>query len=385
MAKKIKVPFLDLQREYIFLKKDIEKKLKTCLKEQRWILGAKVEQFEKEAANFLGAKYTIGVASGTDALILALRGLAIQRRQKEYFDSKDEIITTPFSFVATAEAIIRAGATPVFVDIDSHTFNIDPEAIKKAITENTVGILPVHLYGLAADMTKILKVAQEHNLFIVEDVAQAFGGLYQGKKLGTFGSAGAFSFYPSKNLGGYGDGGLIATDSNELMEKIKILRDHGQKTQYNAEYIGYNSRLDAIQAAILSVKLRYVNRFNSLKRKIAQKYARSLRSIQQIHLPYEPQYCLHTYNLYTIKVAHRRSELLQFLHQHGVGARIYYPLPLHKMKAFGCARTQGRLSATEVVASRALSLPIYSFLKETEIHYIAKIINNFFRHHPSNT
>ncbi|MBU1523445.1 MAG: DegT/DnrJ/EryC1/StrS family aminotransferase, partial [Candidatus Omnitrophica bacterium] len=233
-------------------------------------------------------------ASGTDALLLSLRALAIKEKNKEYFDKKDEVITTPFTFVATAEAIVRSGATPVFVDVNLATFNICPKEIKKAITKNTVGILPVHLYGNSCRMDEILKIAKENNLFVVEDTAQAFGGTYstkgaclparqgsasggKGKKLGTIGNCGAFSFFPSKNLGGCGDGGLIATNNIRLAELVRILRNHGQIKKYNASYIGYNSRLDSIQAAILLVKLKYVDKFNQLRREIAKKYMRHLK------------------------------------------------------------------------------------------------------------
>jgi dTDP-4-amino-4,6-dideoxygalactose transaminase len=202
---------------------------------------------EERAANYLNVKHAIGVASGTDALLLSLRALAIKIKNKEYFDKKDEIITTSFTFVATAEAIARSGATPVFVDIDPQSFNIDAENIKKAVNPNTVGIIPVHLFGRSSEMSAISKIARGKNLFILEDVAQAFGGQFHGKKLGTLGLCGAFSFFPSKNLGSYGDAGLIATNDKFLADTIRILRVHGQTSQYNAKYIGYNSRLDSVQ------------------------------------------------------------------------------------------------------------------------------------------
>ena len=266
------IPILDLKREYASLKKDIDRQIKDCLGSQQWILGRKVSEFEKRIAKYLCVKYAIGVASGTDALILSLKALAFKLKRKESFDRKDEIITTAFTFIATAESIVRAGATPVFADIDPITFNIDPLAIERAITKNTVGILPVHLYGLVCDMGKISKIAKKHNLFIVEDCAQSFGASIGKKKVGAFSDCGTFSFFPSKNLGGFGDGGLIVTNDKSIAELIKILRNHGQTSNYNASFIGYNSRLDSIQAAVLLAKLEDIDKFNTARIKIAKKY-----------------------------------------------------------------------------------------------------------------
>ncbi|MDP2924253.1 MAG: DegT/DnrJ/EryC1/StrS family aminotransferase [Candidatus Omnitrophota bacterium] len=402
MAKKINIALLDLKREYKFLKKDIDRELKDCFSSQHWILGEKVSQLENQVAKYLGAKYSVGVASGTDALILSLRALAIKLKNKEYFDKEDEIITTPFTFVATAEAIVRSGATPVFVDINPHTFNIDPEQIKKAITRNTVGIIPVHLFGLACEMDTILEIARENKLFIVEDVAQAFGAEYRSevrgqkpevrKKLGTIGDCGAFSFFPSKNLGGYGDAGLVATNNPKLAEIIRVLRTHGQIGQYNAAHIGYNSRLDTIQAAILLAKLKYVDKFNALRIKNAQKYNSAFKNIKDIQLPAYNLPALpagrqltayshpHVYNLYTIKVPIRlRDKFLKFLNDHGIGARVYYPFALHEMEAFNSVKTPFSLTNTEKAAASVISLPIHPFLTSKEINYIVKTIQVFMR------
>jgi dTDP-4-amino-4,6-dideoxygalactose transaminase len=406
MAKKINIPLLDLKREYLFLKKEIDKQIKECLGAQHWILGEKVVELEKATAKYLGVKFAIGVASGTDALILSLRAIALKLKGKEYFDKKDEIITTPFTFVATAEAITRCGATPVFVDIDPCTFNINPREIKKAITENTVGIIPVHLFGRTCAMAEIMQIAKENNLFVVEDVAQAFGAecflatpptSEVPRKLGTIGDCGAFSFFPSKNLGGYGDGGLVATNDDKIADLIRVLRTHGQTKQYEASFIGYNSRLDTIQAAILLAKLKYIDKFNATRINIAQKYNSILRNIKDIQLPTvdyrergraePPRRGLstvdytHVYNLYTIKVpAYLRDELLKRLNSCGIQARVYYPLPLHQMPAFKETKISVQLKESEEATQAVISLPLCPFLKKAEIQYIASQLTAFLKH-----
>lgn len=377
MPKKMNIPPLDLKREYLFIKKEIDKQIKECLKSQHWILGEPVKELEEKTSKYLKTKYTIGVASGTDALLLSLRSLAIQRKNKEYFDSSDEIITTAFTFVATAEVIARSGATPVFVDINPGSFNIDPENIKKAINKNTVGIIPVHLFGQSSEMDKISHIAKENNLFILEDVAQAFGGQFNGEKLGTIGNCGAFSFFPSKNLGSYGDAGLVATNDEQIATIVKILRIHGQAGQYNAKYIGYNSRLDSMQAAILLAKFKYIDKLNGLRQKVAQKYYSGLKDIRNIQLPNGDS---HVYNLYTIKVAAGiREGMLKFLNDAGIQARVYYPLPLHQMEAFRTVKTSGSLINAEQASKSVLSLPINPFLKNNEIDYIIENIRVFGR------
>ncbi|MCD6539202.1 MAG: DegT/DnrJ/EryC1/StrS family aminotransferase [Candidatus Omnitrophica bacterium] len=379
MKSNFKIPIVDLAGEYNFLKNDIEKELKDCLKTQAWVLGPKVIEFEKKVANYLEVKHAIGVASGTDALLLSLRALALKIKGKEYFDKRDEIITTPLTFIATAEAIIRSGATPVFVDIDPDTFNIDPFWIKKAVTKNTVGILPVHLYGLACNMGEILRIAKEYNLFVLEDTAQAFGSLYKNKKLGTIGDLGAFSFFPSKNLGCFGDGGLIATNNKRLANLIRVLRNHGQLKRYNAVHTGYNSRLDSIQAAVLLAKLRYVDKLNRLRRRVAEKYNQGLKDIREIKTPYNPPDSWHVYHLYTIKVTSKRGQLLNFLNSSGIDARIYYPVLISKMRAFRDCKVKGKLRNAINVSKKILTLPIHPFLKEKEVQRIILLIRRFFR------
>jgi dTDP-4-amino-4,6-dideoxygalactose transaminase len=381
MTKLSKVALLDLKREYKFLRKYIHAQLDDCFGLHQWILGDKLAEFESTVANYLGVKYALGVGSGTDALILALRALAIKSKSKEFFSKKDEIITTPFSFVATTEAIIRSGATAVFVDVDPDTFNIDPKQIKKAITKNTAGIIPVHLYGLSCNMEMINRIARTNNLFIVEDVAQAFGAVFAGKMLGTIGDCGAFSFFPSKNLGCYGDAGLVATNSAKLANLIRVLRNHGQTKKHNASFLGYNSRLDSIQAAILLAKLKYIDRFNNLRIKKAKRYNRELKDIGQIQTPQiingERS---HVFHLYSIKVpAKTRDALLGYLNSKGIAARIYYPRLLSNMGAFKNCKIKGSLNNAKQLLNQIISLPIHPFLRDAEISYITKGISRFFK------
>ncbi len=372
------IPLLDLKKEYSFFKKEIERNLRRCFKSQHWILGKEVSDFQAKTSAYLGVKYAVGVSSGTEALILSLNALALRMKGREYFDKKDEIITTPFTFIATAESIMRSGATPVFVDIDPDSYNIDPLKIKKAINKNTVGIIPVHLYGLAADLSGILKLARENNLFLVEDVAQGFGASFRNKKLGSFGDCGAFSFFPSKNLGAFGDGGLIATNNSKLAELLKILRNHGQINQYDASYIGYNSRLDSIQAAILLAKLKHVDKLNALRKKIAAEYNAAFKSIRRIKTPFVPRGCGHVYHLYSLKVSAKRDKLLNYLNSKGISSRVYYPVCLHKMRAFKQAKISGSLKASEDTAKRVLSLPIYPFLSAKQAEFVITAVKNFY-------
>ncbi|MCF7870307.1 MAG: DegT/DnrJ/EryC1/StrS family aminotransferase [Candidatus Omnitrophica bacterium] len=388
----MKVPLLDLKPEYEFLKKDINHQLKACLASQQWVLGPKVEEFERKAAKYLGIKHAVGVASGTDALLIGLRALSLSLKKKEFFNKEDEIITTPFSFIATAEAIVRAGAKPVFVDIDPDSFNIDPEKIQKAITKNTVGIIPVHLFGKSCEMTAIKRIAKDNKLFIVEDCAQSFGASYKGKKTGTLGDLGAFSFFPSKNLGGFGDGGLITTKTKKDADLIKVLRNHGQTDSYKADYCGYNSRLDSIQAAVLLAKLKYIDKFNKKRITVAKKYNKAFKDILQIQTP-DVGRCLpagkagtldvglnHVFHLYTIKLpAKIRAKFISYLNSKGVSARSYYPVSLDKMKAFKAVKVPYKLKNTNKIIKEVVSLPIYPFIDSRKINYVIGQIKNFFK------
>lgn len=370
------IGILDLHREYATIADEVKKQFNDCLNTQAWILGKKVTEFEDSCAQYLNTKYTVGLNSGTDALILALRAMAIKAKGREFFDKKDEIITTPFTFIATAEAIVLAGATPVFVDIDSD-FNISPDAIEKAINKNTVGIIPVHLYGLCAKMTEIKKIAKANKLFIVEDVAQAFGAECDGKKAGTIGDIGCYSFFPSKNLGGYGDGGLVSTNDKKLGELFKVLRNHGQTKSYQAKHIGYNSRLDSIQAAILSVKLKQIDVMNAKRVAIAAQYNAAFKNNSNLVTPGIPVGSSHVYNLYTLSVKHRRDKLLKCLNDNGIGARVYYPYLLSDMPAFKCAKVKGKLTNAKSATKQCLTLPVHPFLTQEEVEFVVKAVLAF--------
>jgi dTDP-4-amino-4,6-dideoxygalactose transaminase len=372
-----KIPLVDLHKEYLFFKKDIDAAIRGCLRHQQWILGREVRKFEEKFASYIGVTEAIGVASGTDALLLSLRALCLSRKGKDHFGPKDEIITTPFSFAATAESILRSGATPVFVDIDPSTFTLDIAAVKKAITKNTLGIVPVHLYGLSPDMDELSGLARKRGLFIIEDVAQACGASFLERKAGSWGDCGAFSFFPTKILGGFGDGGLVSVGNKRLAGLLRALRDHGQTRPYYARYRGYNSRLDSLQAAILLAKLGRINTLLSLRRKAAQRYTSLLASSGFIVTPREPSGCVHAWNLYTIKVAARRNRLLGYLKKKNIAARVYYPIPLYNMKAFSPARCRGTFSGTKEASAKVLSLPFYPFLRPDQIRYVAKEVINF--------
>lgn len=372
------IPLYDPRLEIQALWGQIEPAVQRVLRSGRFIQGPEVARFEHEAASYLGARHAVGVASGTDALVLALRALAIQRKGKEFFDPEDEILTTPFTFTATGMAILRAGATPVFVDIDSRTFNIDPEQIRSYLQERgerVVGLLPVHLYGQAADMDAIMALAKEYNLFVVEDVAQAFGGAWKGKKLGAIGAAGAFSFFPSKNLGAFGDGGMVTTQDDELAELVRQLSKQGGKDKYNVEHIGYNSRLDTLQAAILLAKLEHIDAFNQRRRKVAAAYAAGLSNLAQTIPPAQASGAYHVYHQYTVRVQGNREVLQERLASQGIASMVYYPVPLHRMRAFqGKSRQAGSLKAAEEAAESVLSLPIGPFQSEATTQRVLEAV-----------
>ncbi|MDN3511632.1 MAG: DegT/DnrJ/EryC1/StrS family aminotransferase [Candidatus Jettenia sp.] len=395
------IPMLDLQLEYQYMKADIDAAIKKCLEHQKWILGPEVEELENKIAEYLGVKHCVGASSGTEALVLSLRALAIKLKGQEYFDKTDEIITTPFTFTATGDAILRAGATPVFVDIDRTTYNIDPIKIKEYLTQNpklktrnamnVVGIIPVHLYGQPCNVDEIMKIAQEYNLFVLEDVAQAFGGMWKEKKLGSIGTTGALSFFPSKNLGGFGDSGMVSTNDDNLAELMRMLLKHGGKDKYNVDHIGYNARIDTLQAAILLAKLKYIDEFNERRQKIAEIYNQELSGIDSIVLPINHSttqslnnstseyYNGHVYHQYTIRVTNRqRDELLKYLKDKGISTMIYYPVPLHKMKVFdGRCTVNGSLKESDQAVKDVLSLPIEPLQNRKETKHIADCIKNY--------
>jgi dTDP-4-amino-4,6-dideoxygalactose transaminase len=386
------IPMLDLKREYEYMKADIDGAVRCCLDHQKWIFGPEIRELETKIAEYTGVKHCIGCSSGTESLVLSLRALAIKTKGQEYFDRNDLIITTPFTFTATGDAILRSGATPVFVDIDPVTYNIDPAKIRSYLTTQlrdrstrVVGIVPVHLYGLSCEMDEILRIAVEHKLFVVEDVAQAFGGLWKGRKLGSVGDTGSFSFFPSKNLGGFGDGGMIATNDDGIADVVRMLLKHGGKDKYNVDHVGYNARLDTLQAAVLLAKFKYIDEFNERRRKIAEIYSKELEDTKGLVLPYAPgamPYAEvgHVFHQYTTRVLNgRRNELQSYLRGRGVSTMVYYPVPLHKMKVFdGRSMSPVGLPESEKAVDEVLSLPMEPLMSEEEVRTVAETVRGFF-------
>lgn len=366
----LKIPVLDLTPEIERHWDEYMKAIENVLKSTQFIMGPNVKAFEGEVARYLGVKYALGVNSGTDALVIALRAAGIKE--------KDEVITTPFTFFATAEAISLVGATPVFVDIEERTFNIHPELIEPAITGRTRAILPVHLYGQAADIDSIMNLAQKYNLKVIEDTAQAFGGEYKGRKLGTIGEVGCYSFFPSKTLGAFGDGGLITTDDDDMAEIARMLRVHGSKKKYYNETVGYNSRLDEIQAAILRVKLTYIDEAIEGRRESVHRYNELLKDIPGIVTPFEDDRGKHVYHQYTIRIlGGRRDELKEHLAKRGIGTMIYYPVPVHQLPVY--REKYPMLPVAERVAAEVLSLPIWPGIGEETQEQVAGEIGNMIK------
>jgi len=379
----MKVPILNLKRLHNSIKDEIYEAFDDVFKEQHFILGKQVKQLEERISSYIGTKYAIGVASGTDALLLALKALSYKIHRREYFKSEDEIITTPFTFVATADTILLSGATPVFIDIDPYTYNINPENIREYLSNNSSkvkAIIPVHLYGQACNMDEIMQTAKEFRVYVIEDVAQAFGGKWKDEKLGNFGIAGCLSFFPTKGLGGFGDGGMVVTNDKTIAEIVDMLRKHGGEDKYNVSILGHNSRLDTLQASILLKKLKYVDKWNENKRKIAQVYNTELSGINDIILPVAHNSLPITpvYHQYTIRVK-KRDELQAYLRKKEIQTMVYYPISLHKQKLFE-ERTKifGSLKNAELAAKEVLSLPIDPLQTEEETTYIANMVKKFF-------
>jgi len=360
------IPMVDLKRQFHDIKDEICAVITEVLESSQYILGPKVMELERQIAAYHGVAEALGVASGTDALHLAVEALGI--------GEGDEVITTPFTFFATAEAIMYTGATPVFVDIEPDTMNIDPVEIEKKITERTRAILPVHIFGHPADMDRINALARKYNLKVIEDCAQSFGAEYNGKKTGSFGDAGCFSFYPSKNLGAYGDGGMILLKDPAVTAEVRKLRNHGSKGMYRHECVGFNSRLDEIQAAILLVKFRRIDQYNELRRQKASLYNSLLSG--NVELPVERAGCRHVYHQYTIR-SNNREKLQKVLHDKGASSVVYYPVPVHLQEAVSVlGYKKGDLPVAEEAAEKVLSLPVYPELEESSIREIAEIINH---------
>lgn len=357
---------VDLKRQFQDIKEEIVGVITEVLESSQYILGPKVMELEKKIALYHGVTEALGVASGTDALHLAVVALGV--------GEGDEVITTPFTFFATAEAIMYTGATPVFVDIEPDTMNIDPVEIEKKITDRTRAIMPVHIFGHPADMDGIRVLAKKYNLKVIEDCAQSFGAEINGKKTGSLGDAGCFSFYPSKNLGAFGDGGMILLNDAKVAADVRKLRNHGSKGMYRHECVGFNSRLDEIQAAILLVKFRRIDHYNDLRRQKAALYNSLLSG--NVELPAERAGCRHVYHQYTIR-SNNREKLKKILHDKGVSSVVYYPIPVHLQEAVSVlGYEKGDFPVAEEASEKVLSLPIYPELEESSIREIAEIINH---------
>lgn len=363
------IQMVDLKRQYLNIKSEIDSAIQEVIDSTQFIIGKKVAEFEKNASEYLGVKHAVGVANGTDALQIAMMALGIGK--------DDEVITTPFTFVATTETIVMLGAKPVYVDIDPETYNINPKKIKEKITDKTKAILPVHLYGNPAEMDEILSIAKEYNLFVIEDSAQGFGAEYKGKKVCSFGDVACISFFPSKNLGCYGDGGMVVTNSDKIHEKVRMIASHGSKVRYVHETLGMNSRLDAIQAAILNVKLKYIDEWNDKRIKFAKLYSEKLSSLSKIKTPVQKDYVKHIYHQFTIRVENR-EELQKYLSSKNIPTAIHYPIPLHLQPAFRGYAEEGSLPESEKAAKEVLSLPMHPDLLVEEIEYITNSIKEFY-------
>jgi len=357
---KQQIPMLDLQAEYHEIKDEIDEAVHRVLESGHFILGEEVEAFEQEVASYLGVQHAIGVASGSDALLLALMALDI--------GPGDKVITTPFSFFATASCVVRLRATPVFCNIDPRTFNLAPDSVRRYLeasyTPAVKAIIPVHLYGQTCDMDPLLELAHKYNLNVVEDCAQSFGSTYKGRQSGGMGDIGCFSFFPTKNLGAYGDGGMVTTNSDELADHVRMLRVHGARHKYHHEELGINSRLDALQAAILRVKLKHVDEWTERKRALAAAYDKELSATDWLQVPYVMPGCRHTYHQYTVKVpAEQRAVIQETLAQAGIQTLVYYPEPLHQQPCFVHKQElpEEPLNVDAVVPS-VLSLPMSHLL-----------------------
>lgn len=361
------IPIIDSKRQYATIANKAEQEVLEVMRSGQYILGKHNKAFEAEIAQYLNVKHAVCLNSGTDALHLALRALNIGKG--------DEVITVAFTFVATTESVEIVGATPVFVDIDENTFNIDASKIEEKITDKTKAIMPVHLYGQPCDMDKIMEIAKKHNLKVIEDCCQAIGAEYKGQKVGTFGDIGCYSFYPTKNLGTMGDGGLAITNNEELKNRIVALRNHGGAVRYHHDEIGVNSRLDEIQAAILRVKLPYIDEWNKKRREHAALYNELFKEQKDIITPSEldDTYCV--YHQYTIKVPNR-DEVHKLLQENGIGAMIYYPIPLHMQKVHAHLghNHEGYLPITEKNTKLVLSLPMFAEITEEEQRTVAKTV-----------
>lgn len=362
------IPVFDLKRQYENLKTEIDNAFKSVLENGIFVLGENVERFEEEFAEYLGAGFAVGVGSGTEALHLSLKACDI--------GYGDEVITVPNTAVPTISAISFAGAKPVFVDITPDTCTMDLRKVEEKITDKTKAILPVHLYGHSTEMEQIMKLAKAHNLRVIEDACQAHGAKYNSKNAGTIGDMGCFSFYPTKNLGAYGDGGMVVTNNEELYKKLIMLRNYGEVKKFTSKIEGFNSRLDEIQSAVLRVKLKYLDEWTNKRREIATMYHQLLYN-SNVQLPCERQWAKHVYHLFVIRV-NKRDALKDYLHERGVGTQIHYPIPIHLQDAYKkLGYKAGDFPISERNAEEILSLPIYPELTTEEIEAVAGLITEF--------
>jgi len=364
----MKVPMLDLNAQYEPMKDKVLQAMTEVFESKRFVNGPQVKELEEKLAEYCHCKHAIGVTSGSDALLISLMAFGI--------GEGDEVITTPFTFFATAGSIFRVGAKPVFVDIDPKTYNIDSERIEEKITDRTRAIIPVHLFGQCAEMDKINEIAQKYNLYVIEDAAQAIGSEYKGRRAGSLGDVGCFSFFPSKNLGCCGDGGLVTTNNDELAEKIKILRQHGSKPKYYHKIIGGNFRLDTMQAAVLLQKFPYLEEWHKGRQKNAEYYNEHLKDV--VVTPFVESYNIMIYNQYTIRTP-MRDKLQNKLNDANIGNAIYYPVPLHLQECFAyLGYKEGDLPESEKAAQEVVSIPIYPELNDKQKDYVIQIIRDNF-------
>ncbi len=369
----MKVTMLDLTEQYQNLREDILNVLDDVMSKSHFILGENVKKLESDVAEYSRVGHGVGVANGSDALHISLQACGV--------GEGDEVIVPSFTFFATAGAVERAGAVPVFVDIKPNTFNIDPDEVEKAVTDKTKAIIPVHLYGQMADMDEIMDIANRHNLAVIEDAAQAIGSEYKGKKPGEMGTTACYSFFPTKNLGAYGDAGMVVTKDADTAERMRVIRVHGSKPKYHHHVLGYNSRLDEMQAAILNVKFPHLDAWSELRREKAETYTKLLKEHagDKVVTPFTEDYNYHVFHQYTIRVP-KRDELQAFLKENGVSTMIYYPKPLHLQPVFEkLGFTEGDLPETEKACNEVLSLPMYPELKKEEQEYVVQKIAEFLK------
>ena len=366
-------PFLDLKAEYAAMKEEIRAAVDRVLESQQFIMGPQVRELEAEVATLVGCRFAVGCASGSDALLLALMALGV--------DSGDEVITPPFTFVATAGSIARLKAKPVFVDIDPETYNLDAKQLESAITSRTKAIMPVHLFGLPAEMETITRIARAHGVPVIEDAAQSIGSQYQGKSVGNIGEFGSFSFFPSKNLGGAGDGGMITTNDPKFADRLTVLREHGSRKKYQYDLLGMNSRLDSLQAAILLVKIKYLDEFTRCRRRNADRYGELFKQAglgKWISLPVQPEGRRHVYNQYVIR-AQKRDQFRDHLLARGIPTEIYYPSPLHLQPAFAnLGYGPGAFPKAEDASRHVLALPVFPQMTEEQQKIVVEATAGFF-------